>query len=84
MSRSSFELRLEELRSVSTQVRSAVTNGSFEQRARYRELKLELDRLEQDTAEGFPAEQLQERAEALLAAFTRFQRRIEPGNHAAA
>jgi hypothetical protein len=84
MSRSSLELHLDELRSVSRQVYSAVTNGSLEQRARYRELRTELDRLEQEVAANGSTEQLSDQARGLLAAFERFQRRIEPGDYAAA
>lgn len=89
MSPSSLELHLEELRSVSRQVCSAVTNRSLEQRARYRELRTELDRLEQEVAvngqAGVNDAAFVERASALLASFVRFQRRIESaGDHAAA
>ena len=82
MSLSFADFRLEELRSVSRQVRSAVAHGSLEQRARYKELRAELDALEQDVEESAAAQELDERTARLLEIFRRFQRHIEPGNYA--
>jgi hypothetical protein len=84
MSRSALELRLDDLRYLTRQVRSAVTGGSLEQRARYKELQGELDAIEQDVEEAAPASELEQRVNTLLAAFQRFQRHLEPGKNAAA
>jgi hypothetical protein len=84
MSRSALEHHLDDLRSVARQVRSAVTSGSLEQRARYKELQGELDSIEQDVEEAAPADELGARIATLLLTFRRFQRRVEPGKHVAA
>ena len=71
-----------QLRSIAVQLRSAVACGSLEQRARYRELRAELDVLEQEFEAPAAAPDLQQRALRLLEVFRRFQRHIEPGNYA--
>jgi hypothetical protein len=83
MSRSPLELRLNDLRFLARQLRSAVTVGSLEQRARYKELQGELDALEQEVEEAVSLAELEERSALLLAAFQRFQRHVEPGHVAA-
>jgi hypothetical protein len=83
MPRSNLEIRLHELRSVDRQARSAVTCGSLEQRARYKELRTEFDALEQEVEESAPVEELLERCARLLEIFRRFQHHIEPGASAA-
>lgn len=82
MSLAFSNLRLDELRSIAHQLRSAVACGSLEQRARYRELRAELDALEQEFAASAAAPGLEERALRLLETCRRFQRHIEPGNYA--
>lgn len=81
---SALEHQLHALRSIARQVRSAVTSGSLEQRARYKELQEELNALEQEVEEALPVDELSERSANLLHAFRRFQRRVEPGRHVAA